>query len=135
MENIQIDTRALYNVVVKPVNRYQKRIAEKEFEKINKVMMPIIYGYLATCEESMGFENQEFKKLCITKFISAIPNAERGNNFIKVNRDFFARFIPPFSETLSVVETKKYENRQRIIAISIILFVVMMLIAIFVFKG
>lgn len=129
----QIDTRGLYNIQYKPVNRQQKRIAEKEFDKINKVMMPIIYGYLSTCEESMGFENQEFKKACITKFIEAIPLAERGNEFIKVNRDFFAKFVPPFSETAGVVEKRKYESRARYISIGIIVFVVLMLIAIFVF--
>lgn len=127
----QIDMRGLFDIRYRPINREQKRIAEKEYEQIKKVMVPIIYGYLATCEETMGFDNPDFKKACMTSFISSIPKAQAGNKIVFVNRDFFARFVPPFSETIQVVQEKKYSKRRKMIAIGIIIFVVLFVLSIF----
>lgn len=128
MSELKIDTRGLYSFKMVPLNRQQKRLAEKEYDKINKIMMPIIYGYLSTCEETMGYDNQEFKKACMTSFVESIPRAEQGNRFIKVNKDFFAKFVPPFSERIQEVDENKYDNKQRIYAYIIIAIIVLLIL-------
>lgn len=84
-----IEGSKLYVIKKLPVNRQQKRIAEKEYQKINHYVLPTILAYHETEKKT-----DELKLIAQTEFLKHSHKANSGNIFVMVNKNFFEDNYP-----------------------------------------
>lgn len=91
-----------YIVHHNPVNRRQKKIAQKEFEKIQRELLPIVLIYLE--EEN---KTDSLKLFAKEQYIKRITYANKGNIFVTADKRFFDKHFPTQNKIDSIVKPRK----------------------------
>lgn len=114
--------KQLYVFMKVPANRMEKRIAEKEMEKINKLMLPFFYSYEKTTEEQ--------RNLCNNSFVKECHRANIGNRFIQINPNSFMANTTTIEEELFSTNkiNKTRQNAYLIIALILIIIAMSLLL-------
>lgn len=113
--------KVLYVITEKPANRQEKRIAQKEYDKINRVILPFLYSYAEAREEDWQRYNKIYKEEC------RIVNVK--NRFVHANPMAFEL------NTMSIQQIEfndAYEKRKKWIAIFILANIILFFILLFV---
>lgn len=117
----------LYVVHHKPVNRQQKKIAQKELEKIQREVLSIVITYLE--EEN---KTDELRLLAKEQYLRRVKVANKGNVFITADPYFFDTHFPTKSKIDQIIKPSKKASISAIILVSIISVVIaLILISVF----
>lgn len=111
---IQIED-TIYIIKNNPINRQQKRIAQKELEKIQYYCLPIISAYLDSEDKTDSLrlfaKEQYFKNALI---------ANKGNIYVFADLDFFNSHYP----TKSQINKKIKPNKKAVYSALLLFFIV-----------
>lgn len=117
----------LYVLKYNPANRREKRIAQKEYAKIQKALLPIVFAYLQ--EEN---KTDALRLRAKEEYIKWIPKANSGNKFVLADPDFFNKHFPTKQRVKELITPpKKAINSGYIIAGIITLLVTYFLLSLF----
>lgn len=72
-----------------PANRQQKRISQKELEKVQRICLPIVITFMEDEKK-----NDDTRKIAHDHFIKMCRQANRGNVYIFANDQFFDKHFP-----------------------------------------
>lgn len=105
----------LYVVHHKPVNRQQKKIAQKELEKIQREVLSIVITYLK--EEN---KTDELRLLAKEQYLRRVKVANRGNLFITADPYFFDTHFPTKRKIDQITKPSYKASVSAIILVSLI---------------
>lgn len=105
----------LYIVHHKPVNRQQRKIAQKELEKIQREVLSIVLSYLE--EEN---KTDELRLLAKEHYLKRVKVANKGNNFITADPYFFDTHFPTKRKIDQITKPSKKASVSAIILVSLL---------------
>lgn len=73
--------KQLYIIKVVPVNREQKRAAQKEYDEINRTILPFLFAYETDIYENQLKADDLFRKEC--------AKVNRNKKYVEVNHEAF----------------------------------------------
>lgn len=111
----------IYVVIADPVNRQQKRIAQKEYEKIEKSCMPIVLTYL---EEKV--KTDDLRLWAKEEYIKWAKSANTGNKFIKADLKFFDKHFPTKEQIKEIIKPKKSQKYPAYAIVAIVLIITLL---------
>lgn len=116
---------SLYVVLREATNRREKRIAQKELEKIQKSLLPILFSY-----SQQENKTDSLRLKAKEEYIKWIPKANNGNIFIKADPFFFDKNFPTKKAMEEYIKPTKQVKKSAIILVLILTgFVILMLIS------
>lgn len=92
----------IYVIHYKPSNRQEKRIAQKEYEKINKQLLPIVYTYLESDEK-----DDNLRLFAKDEYIRRCRIANEGNTFVTADPRFFDVHFPTQKRINKIIKPKR----------------------------
>lgn len=112
---------ALYRIKYNPVNRKQKRMAQKEMDKIQKECWPVIFAYAET-------ENKDDKLRLLARdeFIKRAKVANKGNIFVEANPFFFGEYFPTKDNIQQIIKPKKSQKYAGILIAAVIFILILL---------
>lgn len=113
----------LYRIKHNPVNRKQKRIAQKEMDKIQRECWPVIFAYAETKEKT-----DSLRLLARDKFIRHAKVANKGNIFVEANLFFFQEFFPTKENIEKIVKPRRSQKYAAFAIVAVILIIIALLL-------
>lgn len=89
----------LYIIHHNPSNRKERRIAQKECEKIQKTVLPIVFAYMQS-----EHKTDSLRLRAKEEYIKWIPKANNGNIFVEADPMFFDRHFPTEKRIAEVIK-------------------------------
>lgn len=89
----------LYIIHHKPSNRKERRIAQKEYEKIQKSVLPIVFAYVQ--EEN---KTDSLRLRAKEEYLKWLPKANNGNIFVQADPFFFEKHFPTEKKIAEIIK-------------------------------
>lgn len=113
----------LYVIHCNPVNRHEKRAAQKEYEKIQYHVLPLVLTYLETENKT-----DELRLLARDEYIKRCKLANKGNTFVTADPFFFGRHFPTTEKIKQIIKPRRQASYAAIVISAIILLMILALI-------
>lgn len=112
----------LYVIHYKPSNRKEKRSAQKEYEKIQYHVLPVVLTYLETSDKT-----DDLRLLARDEYMKRCTIANKGNVFVTADPFFFGRHFPTTKQVNKIIRPN---NKAKYAAICITILILAFLIGI-----
>lgn len=108
-----------------PVNRKQKRQAQKEYEKVMKYAGTVVYAYLDTEEKT-----DSLRLFAKEQYIKNVKIANEGNVFVRADANFFNDHFPTEEKIKEIISPS---SNAKISALIIFLIIVVIILSAIIF--
>lgn len=88
-------------ILENPINRKEKRKAQKEYEKISHHVMPVVLAYLQ--EEN---KTDDLRKFAKDEYIKRCKPANTGNVFVMADPHFFDKHFPTKEQIDKIIKPR-----------------------------